>query len=262
MISQEREESAQILVVQHSELAHGGHFCKTIEEQGGVITLCKPLHGDILPDAWHSFDGLVVLGGPQHATDDDEAPHFPDLMQLMLDFDLANKPVAGICLGCQLLARAHGRNPRRLGFLEIGFVQHSLTEAGQFDQLLNGELPPLMEFHEDTFDLPEGATLLIAGDRCKNQCFKVGRASYGFQVHLEVNEELAKSWLDLFSRGEISSYRRYLEEFTSAQLAELSENIESKTAASAKFCRQIAQRWLALVDQNRAADKQEMTGDN
>lgn len=244
--------SPHILVIQHSDLAPGGNFCKGLLKRSARLTFCKPLNGDPLPDTPNNFDGLVVLGGPQHATDDHIAPHFIPLMRLMRGFDKMGKPVAGICLGCQLLARAYGEKIKSLKSLEFGFVQHTLTEQGKLDPLSHTDfLPPLMEFHEDTFDLPPGATLLIKGRDCCNQCFKVGKASYGFQFHLEVTIDQVKQWLELFNNGEIEQYKAYRNDYNQADLEDLASNIESYIKDSENFCDTVSGRWLALTSQHR-----------
>lgn len=237
-----------ILVVQHSEQAPGGNFCRGLEKRSARLTVCKPLTGGQLPGRTDGFDGLVVLGGPQHAADDEVVPQFVPLMELMRQFDRERKPVAGICLGCQLLARAHGGKPWNLGVLEFGFIHHGLTDKGTQDPVLGGEtLPALMAFHEDSFDLPEGAALLVEGSRCRNQCFKVGNASYGFQFHLEVDAVVVKTWLDLFRNGKMEHYNAYHRHLDTAYFEELSAKLSTCISESEKFCDRIAGRWLALA---------------
>jgi GMP synthase-like glutamine amidotransferase len=169
-------------------------------------------------------------------------------MELMRLFDSEEKPVAGICLGCQLLARAYGGRPRPLEALEFGFVQHRLTAAGIVDPLLKGLcLPPLMEFHEDTFDLPKTATLLMEGDDCPHQCFRVGAVSYGFQPHLEADDETVRQWIDMFANGEIAAYARHRQGFDDAFMRSLLDRLEPLTDESARYGDRVAENWLALT---------------
>jgi GMP synthase-like glutamine amidotransferase len=239
---------ARILVVQHSEQAPGGNFCRGLLERGARLTFLMPMNNDVLPEDPEDFDGLVVLGGPQQAFDDELSSHFPHLMELMRLFDSQKKPVAGICLGCQLLARAHGGRVWPLDSLELGFVKHRLTREGEGDSVLGGlELPALMEFHEDSFDLPPEASLLVEGEHCINQCFKVGNASYGFQFHLEVDHTIVRKWIKLFRNGADGNHRRYLQHFDDAFFQDLSAGLASSIAASEQFCDRVSGRWLALA---------------
>ena len=48
---------------------------------------------------------------------------------------------------------------------------------------------PVFHWHEETFDLPAGATLIAEGDAVKNQAFRIGSA-VGVQFHPEVTAEM------------------------------------------------------------------------
>ena len=243
----------RILVVQHSDEAPGGNFCKTLEQACATLTTVRLLgdQGDCLPQNPDHWDGLVVLGGPQHSFDDTASPHFPQLLRLMRAFEAAGKPVAGICLGCQLLARAYGAVPWTMPDLEFGFVQHALTDAGNADAIFRGltELPRLMEFHEDTFHLPSGAELLVKGEICTNQAFRVGRLSYGFQFHLEADSSIVSSWIKKFRQKEIPAYARYGKQYDETYFAEMAALLPLLVEGSGKFCNQVAKNWLELVIQ-------------
>ncbi|QGY40559.1 molybdopterin-dependent oxidoreductase [Pseudodesulfovibrio cashew] len=248
-VSPEPEVKARILLVQNSGRAPGGTFHKALERGGASLMLVRPADGESLPELPDAFDGLVVLGGPQHAFDDDASPYFPALMRLMREFDEAGKPVAGICLGAQLLARAHGARTWGMDALEFGFVRHALTPEGEADPLFMGigELPGLMEFHEDSFDLPDGAGLLVQGDACANQCFRVGRVSYGFQFHLEVDSAVVENWINLFKRGEIDTYAEYKKLYGPAFFEAMEADLPLLVARSEDFCNRVAANWLKLV---------------
>jgi len=243
-------QNLRILVVQHSEDAPGANFTAVLQSNGCSLTTIKPLTGDPVPENTSGYGGLVVLGGPQHATDDHLAPHFPALMELMRKFERNGKPVAGICLGCQLLARAYGKDPKALGSLEIGFTELNRTPEAMSDPVLSAiaVLPPLMEFHEDTFDLPTPAVLLITGERCRNQCFRIGQVSYGFQFHLEVDRATVERWLHKFQQGEMAEYDRYRKEFSRQGLNDLESRLDGYIAESELFCATVAKRWLALAE--------------
>jgi GMP synthase-like glutamine amidotransferase len=67
-------------------------------------------------------------------------------------------------------------------------VQHVLFEGpGLITPALFavGSTVSVVHWHEDTFDLPEGAELLARSDLYAHQAFRVGTA-YGLQFHVEI----------------------------------------------------------------------------
>ncbi len=65
-------------------------------------------HGCDWPNDAMAAAGLVVLGGTMSANDDARCPHYPALLETIRRFTAAGRPVLGICLGGQLIARALG----------------------------------------------------------------------------------------------------------------------------------------------------------
>src|SRR5437764_25789 len=102
-------------------------------------------------------------------------------------------PVLGICLGAQVLARVLGaavdRAPRR----ELGFSRIEFTEAGRQEPWLQPFARDpgaglTFQWHEDTFALPPGATLLATGPDRLVQAYRVGSA-LAVQFHPEVTAD-------------------------------------------------------------------------
>ena len=137
------------------------------------------------------FGGLIVLGGPMHAGDDEGYPAFASILSLIRECKQARVPVLGLCLGAQLIARAFGQRVYRFGGLGVGYPTVHLTAAGRADPLFQGLEPEqrIMQMHEDSFDLPGEPVLLMRNDACKNQAFRIGTSIYGIQAHPEVTRE-------------------------------------------------------------------------
>ncbi|MDR2124608.1 MAG: molybdopterin-dependent oxidoreductase [Desulfovibrio sp.] len=238
----------RLLVLENHGEAPGGAFCKALERRGALTDVLRP-QKDTLPADSGAYAGLVVLGGPQDAYDDAASPYFRAETALMRAFDAAGKPVAGICLGAQLLARAHGGTVAPMEFPEFGFTRLSVTPAGRDDPVLGGDtsLPLLMEYHRDAFTLPPDGVLLVRGETCENQMFRVGACSYGFQFHLEAEAGTLAAWI-----REVRDGRSYIsatwKALSGAGLPEAwLEDLPVLSRNSVLFCERAACNWLKLA---------------
>lgn len=186
-----------ILVVQNHPGSPPGQLGDSLTARGAVLHVVQPLAGDPIPAGHGPFDGVLVLGGAQSAADDAGNPYFADLFRLLRGFHGAGKPLLGICLGSQIIARVFDKKVYRHSHVEFGFLELTLTEAGRADPLLAGlpATPRIMEYHEDTFDLPDEAVLLMTGEGCRHQAYRVGETAYGFQCHIEVTREILENWV-------------------------------------------------------------------
>jgi GMP synthase-like glutamine amidotransferase len=154
-------------------------------------------------------------------------------------------PVLGLCLGAQLIARAFGQLVYRFGALEVGYPTVHLTSAGRIDPLFQGLDPEqrIMQMHEDSFDLPREAVLLMRNDTCENQAFRIGASIYGIQAHPEVTRKDARN----FPRDcWIAMTRHYGDQAEAVERRVLSE-VDAYFESGAAFCRAITDRWLSLV---------------
>lgn len=185
-----------ILVVQNYPGSPPGQLGDSMIARGAALHVVQPLAGDPLPADHGPFDGALILGGAQSAADDAGNPYYAELLPLLRRFHEAGKPLLGICLGSQLLARVFGKKVYRHSHIEFGFHRLAVTEAGRDDPLLAALplTPHLMEFHEDTFDLPDEAVLLMTGEGCRNQAYRVGGTAYAFQCHIEVTRDILDRW--------------------------------------------------------------------
>jgi GMP synthase (glutamine-hydrolysing) len=143
-----------------------------------------------------SPDLLVVLGGPIGAMDDMNYPFLAQETELLKRRLATGKPTLGICLGAQLLARALGARVYRGRETEIGWGPLLLTAAGQASPVrhLAAEHTFMFHWHDDTFDLPQGATLLAGTESCLHQAFSWGQATLAFQCHPEVRAAELENW--------------------------------------------------------------------
>ena len=189
----------RVAIVENTRITHHGQVGVALHERAALVDLYKPWSGQPLPQTVDA-DALVVFGGEQAATDDHSHPYLPDLARLMADYTALDRPVLGICLGSQLLARAYGGENHLGTAPEFGWVDVSLTEAGRADPVLSQvpETFPIFQWHSDTFTLPPDAVHLAQSPVARHQAFRIGRATYGTQFHFEASRSVVRDWSQTF----------------------------------------------------------------
>jgi GMP synthase (glutamine-hydrolysing) len=230
----------RILTLEFWPTCHLGEITRAFDAHGAHADYHRIEEGDTIPSDHADWDGLVMLGGPQYAEDDEGYPYLADAAALARAFHDVGKPVLGVCLGSQILARALGGRVTKQGWTELGFIELSPTPAAKDDPLLAGIAPTkLVQFHEDTFEIPPGATHLLTGENCANQAYRSG-ASYGFQCHFECSTDLWKEWLTGMSDHLLATDPDYH--------ANWPQDFEKHEAGSLVFCDIVSRRWLDLVE--------------
>lgn len=138
---------------------------------------------------------LVVLGGPMGVYETERHRFLAEELLLLEARIAANRPTLGICLGAQLIAQAMGARVYPGPVKEIGFGPIGLTPDGAVSPL--GQLDTdqaVLHWHGDTFDLPEGASLLASTPAYANQAFAKGPNLLALQFHLEAGAGIDR-WL-------------------------------------------------------------------
>lgn len=164
--------------------------------RGAAVTLLPAYAGAPVPPALSEHDALVILGGPQDALDDAAYPHMPAVVELIRSAHGGDKAVLGICLGAQLMARALGGRNILGRPVEFGYHAVSPTPQAKTDPVF-ATMPAqatTFQWHTDSFELPPGAAHLATSAMTINQAFRLGRAAYGFQFHVEADEQVLRTW--------------------------------------------------------------------
>lgn len=183
------------LALRHVAFEDAGAFAPALRDRGYALTYWTAGE-DTGPLEQADPDLLLVLGGPVGADRDDLYPFLRPELKLIEARLSAGKPVLGICLGAQLIARAAGARICPAPAREIGFSPIALTEAGATSCLSPFAHDPItLHWHGDTFDLPRGAVRLASTEMCENQAFSLGRHAVGFQFHPEAGAGDFEPWL-------------------------------------------------------------------
>jgi GMP synthase (glutamine-hydrolysing) len=140
-------------------------------------------------------DLLVILGGPIGAEDDALYPFLADEVKLVKERLSSQKPILGICLGAQLMARALGASVKPMVFKEIGFAPVKLTEAARKSPLAHIDNQPVLHWHGDQFAMPAGIDSFASTTACPHQAFMIGSHAMAWQFHLEVDAKRIEQWL-------------------------------------------------------------------
>jgi GMP synthase (glutamine-hydrolysing) len=186
-----------VLAIRHVAFEHLGTLEQEFIHRGYQIRYWDAGIHDVSILKAPSPDLLVVLGGPIGAYEEDTYPFLKDELQIIESRLKQELPILGICLGSQLMARALGALVYPGSQKEIGWAPITLTDAGRRSCLSSLEAVEghVLHWHGDTFDLPEGATLLASTEMAQNQAFCWGQKALGLQFHLEVVPGEIERWL-------------------------------------------------------------------
>lgn len=180
--------------LQHVPFEGPGLIAPWMHERGHKFRRVALWAGEPLP-AVDAVDGLVVMGGPMNVDEHHAHPWLTGETAFIRQAIDAGKPVLGICLGGQLIARALGAAVHAGGTQEIGWFQTRVVGRSA----LTDDLPASFmayHWHGDTFDIPAGATRVLESDACANQGFVWGDHVLALQCHLETTPDSAQDIID------------------------------------------------------------------
>lgn len=186
-----------ILLVRNDPYESFGVALPSLARAGADVVTAHMPAGASLPDL-DDVAAVITFGGTVNVDQIDRYPYLTTVRDYTREAVDRGVPYLGICLGSQLLARALDvevvKGPKEVGFEPV----RPLPDAKE-DPLLSflGDDEHVMQWHEDTYELPPDATLLVTGDRVPIQAYRVGELAWGVQFHFEVDATELEWWLDV-----------------------------------------------------------------
>jgi len=168
---------------------------------------------------------LIILGGQMSVNNTVEYPFFYDEQKAIRQMIQKGRPVLGICLGAQMIASAFGErvfpSTPEHGWCSVRAV-HQENTSPFIDSCR------VFHWHNETFNLPGQAILLLTGERVNNQAFLLGSA-VGVQFHPEVTGEIISRWS---------------EELGSPEREQVLRDSEREITGNAQRCRILINKFL------------------
>jgi GMP synthase-like glutamine amidotransferase len=185
-----------LLIIQNDPEVPPGNFGDTIRRLNIHCRIVHPYAGETIPPL-AEVAAAIVLGGAMGVHDMEEHPFLVRVKAFIRECVRRETPFLGICLGGQLLADVlGGRVAANSPHGEKGTLKVLLSAAGEADPLFAGIPREFVTFqwHNDSFEVPAGATLLATSPACGGQAFRFGSRAWGTQFHPEVDREIVGCW--------------------------------------------------------------------
>ncbi|MDE2620099.1 MAG: glutamine amidotransferase [Sphingomonadales bacterium] len=127
---------------------------------------------------------LIMMGGPMGVYEQDEHPWIACQLRRLARRLEADRPTLGVCFGAQMIAAALGAQVYPGPHMEIGF--HPVEVHDPHSPLRHVVGTPVLHWHGDTFDLPDGVKLLASSPLYRHQAFSRGPNILALQFHAEM----------------------------------------------------------------------------
>ncbi len=190
----------KIHYIQHASFEHLGSMEVFLRDRGHALSSTHIYAGEVLPPL-DTFDWLIIMGGPMNIYHEEAHPWLRVEKTFIKSAIDAGKTALGICLGAQLIADVLGAKVNKHTHTEIGWHEISRTDVVQETSLASA-IPKhihVFQWHEDMFEIPEGAVALARSEACQNQGFIFQDRVLALQFHLEMTQELTETFISNFN---------------------------------------------------------------
>lgn len=191
-----------ILLVRNDSMETFGVAMDAFGDAGASILTWDAIGDAERPDLGR-VSGVVMFGSSYNVDETDRYPFLARIRDLTGETVERGIPYLGICLGAQVLARALGKSVPEAPVREIGFEPITMTPAATDDRLLGHYVTGdrVFQWHKDTFELPDGGTILATGDHVPLEACRVNEITWATQFHFEMDADEIDSWLEAEDAG-------------------------------------------------------------
>jgi len=183
------------LAIRHVPFEDLGSFASVLRERGFAVAYRDAGLDDLGAPDLVDADLLIVLGGPIGVYETRDYPFLKGEIAVVERRLRAGRPVLGLCLGAQIMAKALGARVFNGKRKELGWSPLELTDSGRKSALAElGGRTAVLHWHGDTFDLPREAELLASTRLYANQAFAWRRYALGLQFHVEATMRGLQRW--------------------------------------------------------------------
>ena len=226
-----------VAIFRHFVTEGPGYFATYLDRSGVPWKLIKLDESEAVPVSADSFGGLAFMGGPMSVNDD--LPWIPPVLALIREAVARDVPVLGHCLGGQLMAKALGGSVARAPVKEIGWGEVRVEDAAESATWFGRQRTFLgFHWHGEMFSIPPGAIRVLSSSWCANQAFTLGK-HLAMQCHIEMTEELVKSWCETGQREIQRSHSPAVQ-----PVDEILQDLEARVAALHSTADGIYTRWI------------------
>jgi GMP synthase (glutamine-hydrolysing) len=185
------------LVIRHTPFEGIAGFRQPVEDAGYVIDRVDVTDPSFGSTDFLSPDLVVLMGGPMGVYERDAHPWIDREVAALAGRLDRHLPVLGVCLGAQMIAAALGSRVYPGPVKEVGFAPIAINAAGQRSPVRHLAEVPVLHWHGDTFDLPDGVELLASSDHYAHQAYRRGAELLALQCHPEMGEDARfEEWLE------------------------------------------------------------------
>jgi GMP synthase (glutamine-hydrolysing) len=183
------------VVIEHDPSISLGNLEPVLRDAGYSIEVVDARSVDFSAMNASSPDLVVVLGNDSGVYEKDRLTYIAHEEKWVAERLESKKPTLGVCFGAQIMASALGGEVYKGPTTQIGYRSVEPTPAGANSPVAVFEGVPVMQWHGDTFTLPEQVTRLAGSSDYENEAFAIDNWALAIQFHPEMTDEMYRQWL-------------------------------------------------------------------